>query len=427
MTADTAPSVAREAWFRDAALTRILSLLNGDGGETRVVGGAVRNSLMGVPVADVDLATTLVPQAVSERAAADGIKVVPTGIAHGTVTLVLNGRGFEVTTLRRDVATDGRHAEVAFGTDWQVDAERRDLTMNALYADREGRVIDLVGGLADIASRTVRFIGDAHQRVAEDYLRVLRFFRFFAQYGSSRPDAEGLRAAARAKDELSRLSAERIWAEMKKLLGARDPGRALLWMRTSGVLTVILPETEKWGIDAIPGLIAAEAAYGWAPDAMLRLMAIVPPDAERLAGLAERLRLSRAEAGRLQAFAAAPMVKPDMAGTALDRLLYRKGREGIVDRLKLALAVARAKAEVETEKMAETARLLEHLRRAERWSKPQFPLSGADLLKTGVAAGPAVGRALGELERIWVDGNFHLDRAALLARLPAVVEAGDKG
>ncbi len=363
MTAETAPSVAGETWFRDSALTRILTVLNGDDAETRVVGGAVRNSLMGLPVADVDLATTLLPQAVTARAEADGIKVVPTGIAHGTVTLVANGRGFEVTTLRRDISTDGRHAEVAFGTDWQADAERRDLTMNALYADREGRVIDLVGGLADIETRAVRFIGDAHQRVAEDYLRVLRFFRFFAQYGSGRPDAEGLRASARAKDELTRLSAERIWAEMKKLLGAKDPGRALLWMRTSGVLTVVLPETEKWGIDAIPGLIAAEAAYGWAPDALLRLMAIVPPDAERLAALAERLRLSRAEAGRLKAFAEAPVVKPDLAGTALDRLLYRTGREGIVDRLRLALAVARAKAEIETEKMAEAARLLDHLKR----------------------------------------------------------------
>lgn len=427
MTAETAPSVAGETWFRDSALTRILTVLNGDDAETRVVGGAVRNSLMGLPVADVDLATTLLPQAVTARAEADGIKVVPTGIAHGTVTLVANGRGFEVTTLRRDISTDGRHAEVAFGTDWQADAERRDLTMNALYADREGRVIDLVGGLADIETRAVRFIGDAHQRVAEDYLRVLRFFRFFAQYGSGRPDAEGLRASARAKDELTRLSAERIWAEMKKLLGAKDPGRALLWMRTSGVLTVVLPETEKWGIDAIPGLIAAEAAYGWAPDALLRLMAIVPPDAERLAALAERLRLSRAEAGRLKAFAEAPVVKPDLAGTALDRLLYRTGREGIVDRLRLALAVARAKAEIETEKMAEAARLLDHLKRAEGWVKPSFPLGGADLMKAGVAAGPKIGRVLSALETIWVEGNFHLDRQALLARLPAVLEAGEKG
>ncbi len=427
MTADTAPSVAKEAWFRDEALTRVLSLLNGADGETRVVGGAVRNSLLGVPVADVDLATTLVPQAVTERAVAEGIKVVPTGIAHGTVTLVVHGRPFEVTTLRRDVATDGRHAEVAFGTDWQVDAERRDLTMNALYADREGRVIDLIGGLADIESRTVRFIGDAHQRVAEDYLRVLRFFRFFAQYGHGRPDAEGLRASARAKEELARLSAERIWAEMKKLLGAADPGRALLWMRTSGVLTVVLPETEKWGIDAIPGLIAAEAAYGWAPDALLRLMAIVPPDAERLAALAERLRLSRAEAARLQAFAEAPAVKADMAGTALDRLLYRAGRDGIADRLRLALALARSKAEFEPEKMAEAARLLDHLKRAEAWVKPAFPLGGADLLKAGVAPGPAVGRVLAALETSWVEGNFKLDRAALLARLPAALEADGQG
>jgi poly(A) polymerase len=187
-------TVAGEGWFKDAALGRVLALLNAGGGEGRVVGGAVRNSLMGLDVADVDLATTLLPDAVVARAAAAGIKSVPTGIAHGTVTLVVDGKPFEVTTLRKDVETDGRHAEVAFSTDWQTDAERRDLTINALYAGVDGEVVDLVGGLADIETRTIRFIGDAATRIAEDHLRILRYFRFFAYYGTGRPDAAGLRA-----------------------------------------------------------------------------------------------------------------------------------------------------------------------------------------------------------------------------------------
>jgi poly(A) polymerase len=269
-------NVAGEDWFLKPGLQRIFALLNADGGEARVVGGAVRNALMGMPVADIDMATTLPPQDVVERAQRAGIKAVPTGIEHGTVTLVLDGEGFEVTTLRRDVETDGRHAQVIFGTDWNEDAQRRDLTINALYADASGEVIDLVGGLADIETRNVRFIGDAGTRIAEDYLRVLRFFRFFAHYGSGRPDADGLRASARAKDKMSTLSAERVWSEMKKLLSATDPSRALLWMRQSGVLSQVLPETEKWGIDAIHGLVAAEQALGWTPDALVRLAAIVP-------------------------------------------------------------------------------------------------------------------------------------------------------
>jgi poly(A) polymerase len=417
-------SVAGEAWFSDPALVRVLSLLNSDGGEARVAGGAVRNSLMGLPVADIDIATTLPPQDVVERAKAADIKAVPTGIEHGTVTLVIGGKPFEVTTLRRDVVTDGRHAEVMFGTDWQTDAERRDLTINALYATQDGTVIDLVNGLPDIESRTVRFIGDAAKRIAEDHLRILRFFRFFALYGSGRPDAEGLKACARAKDKLGRLSAERVWSETKKLLGAPDPGRALLWMRQAGVLSEILPETEKWGIDAMPGLIEAEKAFGWQPDALLRLAAIVPPDRERLRALAERLRLSKAEAAVLDGWAAAPEIAPKLAETAFDRLLYRNGPKGLSMRLRLALASARARGLGDTDALAFAGLCQRLLARAEKWQKPAFPLTGADVLAAGVPAGPDVGTMLARIEDEWVGGNFHDDRARLLARLKALAGEG---
>ncbi len=415
-------SLSDQDWFRQPALRRVLDLLNADGGEARIAGGAVRNALMGVPAGDVDIATTLVPQEVVARAKSAGIKAVPTGIEHGTVTLVASGTPFEVTTLRRDVETDGRRAQVAFGTDWQQDAERRDLTINALYATADGEVIDLVGGLPDIETRTVRFIGDAAQRIAEDHLRILRFFRFFAFYGGGRPDADGLRACARAKDKLASLSAERVWSETKKLLTAADPFRALLWMRQSGVLTAILPETEKWGIDAIPALVAAEQALKWEPDPLLRLAAMVPPDAERLSALAQRLRLSRAEAAYLADWAAAPDIPKTIAETAFDRMLYRTGREGLTTRLKLALALVRSKAADDPQAMAESARLQRLLTRASGWTRPAFPLSGADVLAAGVAAGPAVGKVLGALETEWVEGNFTLDRAALMARLETLAK-----
>jgi poly(A) polymerase len=240
--------------LENKSLRNLLAILNQGGEEARIAGGAVRNALIGESISDVDIATTCLPDEVRKRAEASGFKCVPTGIAHGTLTVIVEGVPYEVTTLRADVATDGRRAEVAFGRDWQTDAERRDFTVNGLYADAQGNVTDLVGGIADIKSRTIRFIGSAEKRIGEDHLRILRFFRFFAWYGSGRPDGEGLKACARMKGAIDKLSAERVWSELKKLLSAPDPSRALLWMRQSGVLTAALPESEKWGIDAVHGL-----------------------------------------------------------------------------------------------------------------------------------------------------------------------------
>ena len=415
-------NLADRDWFQEPGLQRVMALLNSGGAETRVVGGAVRNSLMGLAVGDIDLATTLVPEEVIERAEAEGIKVVPTGIEHGTVTLVFEGKGYEVTTLRRDVETNGRHAEVAFGASWQEDADRRDLTINALYVGLDGEVIDLVGGLKDIETKTIRFIGDAEQRIAEDYLRVLRFFRFFAHYGSGRPDTEGLKASARARTQLKSLSAERVWSEIKKLLSARDPGRALLWMRQSGVLTEILPETEKWGIDAIPGLIAAEQTLGWDPNALLRLCAIVPKDAARLVTLSERLRLSNAEALALDRFARAPKPQETVTDVAFDRDLYRFGKDGMISMLKLELASARSRAEGDVKAMARSARLFALLKRAEAFVRPALPVKGSDVLAAGIAAGPKIGEILGKLEESWIASQFNLSREDLLARLETIAK-----
>jgi poly(A) polymerase len=409
-------SVADQDWFHQPGLTRVLDLLNEDG-EARVVGGAVRNSLMGLAVSDMDIATNLLPEEVQRRAEAAGIKCVPTGIKHGTVTLVLDGHPYEVTTLRRDVETDGRHAQVAFTDDWRADAERRDLTINALYADRTGLVHDYVGGVEDIGKANIRFIGNASERIAEDHLRILRFFRFFAHYGRGRPDADGLRACAVAKDRIRQLSAERIWAEMKKLLAATDPFRALLWMRTAGVLGVVLPETEKWGIDSTPELVAAEARFGWAPDPLLRLSVIIPQDPERIEAMATRLKLSGSERGALVAFASCPAIGDDMSGAQLDVLLYRQGSHaGAMGRLKMALAKAAAAGDGPDD-LARVARLATLLAHATSWTRPVMPVKGADLVEAGMAAGPQVGETLARLEGLWVASNFRLTREELLATL----------
>ena len=414
--ADGAASIASVNWFRNPNLRKVMTLLN-DGGEARIVGGAVRNALMGLPVGDIDIATTLVPETVVDRAAAAGIKCVPTGLAHGTVTLVVGGEPFEITTLRIDLATDGRRAEVAFGTDWEMDAHRRDLTMNGLYANEEGEVIDLVGGVDDIASGTVRFIGDAATRIEEDYLRILRFFRFYAWYGRGRPDADGLRACARLKPGLAQLSAERVWSELKRLLAAPDPCRSLLWMRQSDVLGVVLPESEKWGIDAVFPLVRAETDLGWPHDPLLRLMAVVPPQPDRMKALAERLRFSNAETKRISAWADGERPPDDMSDTALRRLLYRSEPDAVADWLKLRLAQLRGKAETEDGALVSAGSVSRLLKIAEDWQHPEFPVAGRHLKKRGLAPGPELGRELARLEDIWVDSDFTLSRDDLLAKL----------
>lgn len=403
-------------WLQDERLQALLAALSAGDEEARVVGGAVRNTLMQRPVTDIDIATTTLPEETIRRAEAIGLKTVPTGIDHGTVTVVADGRPYEVTTLRRDIETDGRHAVVSFGRDWQADAERRDFTINALYVDAAGEVLDLVDGIADIERANLRFIGDAEQRIREDGLRILRFFRFFAWYGRGRPDADGLRAATRLRDGLTRLSAERLWNETRKLLAAPDPSRALLWMRQTGVLTNVLPETERWGIDAIHPLIAAEAGRSWRPDPLLRLMAIVPPDPERLGELAKRLKLANQERDRLVAFAQEPSPSPDESERALKGRLYFGNRQAIEDRLRLGLAVAQGKIGEGAAALEAVAKLSARLAIAEGFVAPEFPLNGGDLKARGFPPGPELGQEIERLKRLWADGGFKLGREALLAQ-----------
>lgn len=418
-------TIADAPWLNDPSLQRLLAVLSEGGEQARVAGGAVRNTLLGVPVTDVDIATTTLPDETARRAEAAGYRAVPTGAEHGTITVVAGGVPFEVTTLREDVETDGRRAKVLFGRDWKRDAERRDFTLNALYATAAGEVIDLVGGVDDLRGRIVRFIGEPDARIREDYLRILRFFRFFAWYGHGRPDADGLRACARLRDGLDRLSAERVWAELKKLLAAPDPSRALLWMRQAGVLTRILPETEKWGIDLVHPLIRAEADLGWRPDALLRLESMLPPEPERVARLAERLKLSTAETRRLVDWSDQPAIASTMTEAVLAKALYRGDPQAVVDRLRLSLAVARGKAAADDGAMIEAGGLSRLLDFAESWEKPAFPLRGQDLAERGFPNGPGMGRALRSLEAQWVESVFRLTRGELLERAAAMIGQAD--
>ncbi|MEZ5813096.1 MAG: CCA tRNA nucleotidyltransferase [Rhizobiaceae bacterium] len=418
-------TIAASAWLGDARLQKVLGLLNRDGEEARIAGGAVRNALFGEAVSDIDIATTCLPEETVRRAAAAGLKTAPTGIEHGTVTVIADGHPFEVTTLRRDIETDGRRAKVRFGRDWRADAERRDFTINGLYAEADGTVIDLVGGVADIESRTLRFIGDAETRIREDYLRILRFFRFFAWYGDGRPDAEGLRACTRLKPGLSGLSAERVWSELRKLLTAPDPSRALLWMRQTGVLTSVLPESEKWGIDAIHGLVATEKALGWMADPLLRLEAMVPRDAARMGELGRRLKLSNADMTRLAEWADGPAIGNSVSDSAMAKLLYRNGASGPADQLRLALASARTRGIDDDSELIAAGAYGRLLKLAQDWTKPVFPIAGKDLLTLGFEPGEELGKLLARLEQEWVEAGFMPDRDALLARAQQLARKGD--
>jgi poly(A) polymerase len=403
VTDPAAARLDRAAWRDDAALGRLLALLDRDGEEARVVGGAVRNALLGEAVGDIDVATTALPETVIQRIEAAGWKAVPTGIEHGTITAVIDGRPFEVTTLRADVETYGRKAKVAFGRDWKADAERRDFTINALSASADGRVYDYAGGLADIAARRVRFIGEPATRIAEDYLRILRFFRFHAAYGHGAPDAAGLAACIAARGGLDRLSRERVRMEVMKLLVAPHATPTLAAMAETGILESVLGGVPL--LASFENMVKVEAATGTPADAVRRLGALgvaVIEDAERLR---QRLRLFNAEHARLAAIDGWWRVSPAHGAHAGRALLYRLGPVFFVDRVLVAWARSPQGA-------ADTAwRELATL--PQRWTAPAFPLKAADLMRRGMAKGPKLGVALRAAEEAWIAADFPADAAAL--------------
>jgi poly(A) polymerase len=402
--------IADTAWLTDGALGKLMAVLDRDGEEARVVGGAVRNILIGEPTGDIDVATTALPPEVMRRAQAAGFKAVPTGIEHGTVTIVVDHRPFEVTTLREDVETFGRHAVVRFGRDWRADAARRDFTINALSLSRDGVVHDYAGGLADIAVRRVRFIGQAAARIAEDYLRVLRFFRFHAAYGSGLPDPEGLHACIDARDKLERLSRERVRMELIKLLVAAHAVPTLAVMAEAGLLAPVLG-----GVPYLAGMsnmAKVEAACALAPDPVRRLGALAVMIAEDAERLWQRLRLTNAEHERLASMADGWWRVTPAEESAARALLYRLGPERFIDRVLLAWARSAAgAADAQWRAMAALP---------QRWTAPAFPIKAADLMARGIAKGRGLGAALAQAEQAWIARGFPADKAALAEIADAV-------
>jgi poly(A) polymerase len=401
----------REKWMSDARTRAVMDAL---GPDARFVGGAVRNALLKREVSDVDIATPLTPDEVTKRLKKAGLGAVPTGIEHGTVTAISSGTPFEVTTLRRDVATDGRRAVVAFTTDWKEDAARRDFTMNALYATADGEVIDLVGGVADLQAGRVRFVGDATTRIREDYLRILRLFRFHAWYGKGEFDPEALRAAAAEKAGLTQLSGERVQKELLRLLEAENPGPVLRVMAASGILGELLPGALM--IARLEKLVAIDAEAFFTPDPMLRLAALLPSDAVAADAVAKKLRLSNADAQRLVDIAGAKeKIVSYLSIKEVRKLLYRIGIAPFRDRVFIKWA------EDPKESNAINWRML--LEVASTWPRPTFPLTGRDVMLAGVPEGPLVGRILAEVEDWWIDADFIEDEFSLAERLKAVVQA----
>ena len=381
----TAAKVAKlnaAQWRRHRGLGAVLDALGAGEGLTRYVGGAVRDDLLGLPVSDVDLTTQLRPDSVIERLKAAKLKAVPTGIEHGTVTAVSEGQPFEVTSLRRDVSTDGRRAIVEYTDDWREDAGRRDFTINALMADpNSGEIFDYFGGLADLAERRVRFIGNPLQRIAEDHLRILRFFRFQARFGQGEPDAQALAACAARANDLMALSRERIADELLKLLAVQDPAGTVRIMIDHAILKPVIPEIEQGAVQQLEQLIAAERDAKIAPDPLRRLAALLPGEASVAERIAARLKLSKHARKRLSCAAAR-----DLGGNAR-ALAYRVGTDCAVDGLLLA------------GKHEEAATIL-------NWPVPRLPIGGGALIELGIRQGPEVAHTLRRIEERWVEADF---------------------
>ena len=395
-----------QPWLTATATRAVMAALEAAGGPgcARFVGGCVRNALIGAPVADVDIATTLKPEETDRAIRAAGLKAVPTGIAHGTVTAVSERQPFEITTLRRDVSTDGRNATVAFTDDWAEDAARRDFRLNALYADVEGRVFDPTGeGVADAAAGRIVFVGDPETRIQEDYLRILRFFRFFAWYGRGEPDAAALAACRALASGMTRLSAERVSKELMTLLAAPDPRVAMAAMTGAGVLAQILPEAEMGPL--------FEAAVEQGSDPVIRLMTLLPGDERIVREASARLRLPNSTRDRLaDAAVAAPAVSLSMSDPEVRAAVYRFGARAVADAL--------------CRRMAERPAQVDDGRRllalAEGWRRPSMPVGGRELARLGVEPGPETGRLLKAFENGWIADDFptdgHAERLAALVR-----------
>lgn len=416
MTDPSAPAaIDIQPWMRTEETARVFAALEAAGGEgcVRFVGGCVRNALMRIPVRDIDLATRLHPDAVCAALERAGLRYAPTGLSHGTVTAICGARTFEITTLRRDVETDGRRAVVAFSDSWEEDAQRRDFRLNALYADREGRLFDPTGaGISDAGAGRIVFVGEPEARIREDALRILRFFRFQAWYGRGAPDPSALAACAALADRVDGLSAERVSKELLTLLAADDPREAVRLMTKAGVLGRILPRLADPA--RFEALVEIETGILFACEPLLRLAALLP-DADAGASTGERLRLSTRERERLvAALGDTPRLVSWMSPRETRRAVYALGAQTFGDRARLAWAGSG--------RPATGSQWRALLAVAATWTRPVLPLSGAEVTAAGVPAGPLVGAVLREVEAWWIDHDFTDDKLSLIEQLKAVAQ-----
>ncbi len=411
-------------WMTARSTRAVMAALRAEGGEARFIGGCVRDSILDIAVKDIDIATHEPPGRVMELLGRAGIKAIPTGIEHGTATAVLKDDHFEITTLRLDVKTFGRRAEVAFTDDWAEDAARRDLTINALSLTEDGTVHDPFGGYEDLRAGRIRFVGDAETRITEDVLRLLRFFRFFAYYGKPPPDAEALTAVAKLAHLLPNLSGERVWGELMRLFGAPDVGAVFRLMADHGVLAQILPfELDFSRLEAMAEVEAAEGIADADGDPLRRLAALARVDQSQAEALSGRLRLSRRQRLRLIDMATKQGEAPPDAGPKdARRAIYRLGTALFRDLVFLNWAGDRAKGAA-TPTDADYGALLQL---AAAWPRPELPIKGEDALDLGLTPGPPVGEALSRVEAWWIDQDFAPDRAACLQRLEAVIAGGGR-
>lgn len=422
--ADPVGQLPPQGWMEAAETRAVVAALTAQGAEVRFVGGCVRDAVLKRPIKDIDIATHDEPERVMALLAAAGIHAVPTGIAHGTVTAVIGKAHFEITTLREDVETFGRHAKVAFTDDWTADAARRDFTMNAMCADPQGRIYDPFNGLADLGAGIVRFVGDPARRLEEDVLRLLRFFRFFAHYGRPPMDAPALAACRRMAPELVRLSGERVAGEVLRLLLAADPAAVLIVMHGQGVLAPILPEAHDFGRLKVLTWLESRALVrpGVQPDSIRRLGALLEIDRAGAEAIGERLKLSGAQTTRLAAIAAPRVaVSADMAEAAARRALHKVGADEFRDLALVAWAGERARAAHPDS--SRTGRWTHLLDLADSWRPVSLPVRGADVLEMGVPRGPAIGRALARVEEWWEANDFRPGREQCLDRLREAVAA----
>ncbi|HEY5105160.1 MAG TPA: CCA tRNA nucleotidyltransferase [Caulobacteraceae bacterium] len=404
-----------QPWMNAPATHAVMGALTTAGGPdcARFVGGCVRNALLRRPVGDIDIAATLTPDEITAALVAAGLKAVPTGAAHGTITAVAMGKPFEITTLRRDVETDGRHAVVAFTDDWAADAARRDFTFNALYADARGQLFDPTGaGLDDLRAGRVVFVGDPASRISEDALRILRYFRFLAWYGKGEPDAAALTACRDLRDSLTALSAERVAKELLGLLAAEDPRQAVSLMAATGVLSLVLPEAR--GLARFEALVAIETEMLFSEDPLLRLASLLADDPAAGEAVGRSLRLANAQRDRLvAALGAQPPMVSWMSPRQARQGVWRLGAQAFCDRATLAWAGANGQGAMQWRAL---------LPMAQSWNRPALPLTGDEVVAAGVPPGPMVGAVLREVEAWWVDNDFIEDKLSVVERLKAVVQ-----